>query len=112
MLPGRRVDRRVTVRRVLPGTLLVAALFVTGLAHHNMDTRLKLDRGGVFVPDASHVRASTLGFDALLSDYYWLLAVQLVGEDGGRGKLGRGALARLVDHVREAQCCNLSLFLW
>lgn len=64
-----------------------------------MDTRLKLDRGGVFVPDASHVRAASLGFDALLSDYYWLLAVQLVGSDGGRGELDRGALARLVDVV-------------
>jgi len=99
MLPGRRVERRLTVQRVLPGVLLVAALFVTGFAHRTMDTSLKLDRGGAFVPQASHVRAASLGFDALLSDYYWLLAVQLVGADDGRGELDRVALARLIDVV-------------
>ena len=64
-----------------------------------MDTGLKLDRGGVFVPEASHVGAASLGFDGLLSDYYWLLAVQLVGADEGRGELDRGTLARLIDVV-------------
>ena len=93
------MERRLTTQRALQGVLLVAALFATGFAHQRMDTSLKLDRGGAFVPEASQVRASTLGFDALLSDYYWLLAVQLVGGDAGRGELDRVTLARLLDVV-------------
>ena len=62
MPPDRRGNRRLALQRALSGALLIAALFATGVAHRNMDTGLKLDRGGVFVPEASHVGAASLFF--------------------------------------------------
>jgi hypothetical protein len=64
-----------------------------------MDTTSKVDRGETFVPRPDQARFSTLGFDALVADYYWLTAVQIVG--GERSGVGRHAalLARLIDVV-------------
>ena len=94
-----RVDRKLLLQRAVPVATLLVALLVTGVAHQAMDTDLKLDRGGIFVPEPSHVGAATLGFDGILSDYYWLMVVQLVGGDEGLGKLDRTTVGRLIDVV-------------
>jgi hypothetical protein len=65
-----------------------------------MDTASRLDDvGEVFVPHPSQARYSTLGFDALASDYYWLQAVQVLG--GARADIGGKSelVARLMDVV-------------
>ena len=51
------------------------------------------------MPRPEQVRASTLGFDALVADYYWLQTVQIVG--GERAGIGDKAplVARLLDVV-------------
>jgi hypothetical protein len=38
--------------------------------------------GAPLVPSPGSARLASLGYDALVSDFYWLRAVQLVGDDG------------------------------
>jgi hypothetical protein len=87
----------LTVRGAVRGVLLFAALLATGWAHGRMDGSSKLDLGEVFMPRPEQARLSAMGFDALMADYYWLLAVQVVG--GERLGIGThaGLIARLVD---------------
>lgn len=75
----------------------VAALAVTGVAHRSFDTTANVKRGELFIPKASQVRFATLGFDAIVADYYWLLALQVVG--GDLQGLRRAVIGRLVDVV-------------
>ncbi len=79
--------------------VVLAALAATGAAHQAMDTTSKVDRGELFVPRPEQVRVSTLGFDALVADYYWLQAIQILG--GERAGIGDKAplVARLLDVV-------------
>lgn len=54
------------------------------------------ERGERFIPKPQVARASALGFEAVLADYYWLQAVQLVGatkEPSGRSK----RIGKLID---------------
>lgn len=99
MLREPRLGWKRSLQRTVPAVTLLIALLATGVAHQAMDTELKLERGGIFVPEASHVGAATFGFDGLLSDYYWLMVVQLVGGDEGLGELDRTAIGRLIDVV-------------
>jgi hypothetical protein len=77
--------------------IFVLAALGAGTAHSYMDTAARVDRGETLVPRPEQARLSALGFDALVADYYWLLAVQLVGgEQAGAG--GSDALlASLLD---------------
>jgi len=63
------------------GRLLLAAGLVAGTAavHARMPTEARAAQGEVFVPRPEVARATALGFDAVVGDYYWLQAVQLVG---------------------------------
>ena len=45
-----------------------------------MDTASRIEDGEVFVPRPAQARFSTLGFDTVAADYYWLLAVQALGQ--------------------------------
>jgi hypothetical protein len=86
--------------RGLRTTLLLAcALAATGAAHRQMDTASRIDRGEMFVPSPKQARLSTLGFDGLVADFWWLRAVQIVG--GERYGVGAHAplIGRLVDVV-------------
>jgi hypothetical protein len=76
--------------------LLLAAAALTGLAHAHMETPARSARGEAFVPRPDRARLSALGFRAVLADYYWLQAVQVVG--GAREDAGRSALiGQLID---------------
>jgi len=90
-MPVARIARRLVV--------LLVAVATTAAAHSRMDAAAKGTQGDVFVPRPAQARVSTLGFDALVSDYYWLRAVQIVGRE--RRGLGErsGMMARLIDLV-------------
>lgn len=77
--------------------LFALAAGVAGLAHAQMATPTRAQRGEIFVPRPDRARLSALGFDALVADYYWVLAVQVVG--GASQGLGDQArlLGRLID---------------
>ena len=55
-------------------------------------------RGDAFIPRPDAVRAVSFGFDAVLADFYWLWAVQIVGEEGDPSKRATD-LGRLIDVV-------------
>jgi len=64
-----------------------------------MDTASRLEESEYFVPRPAQARYSTLGFDAVAADYYWLQAVQLLG--GARADVGGKTeqVGRLIDVV-------------
>jgi hypothetical protein len=59
--------------------LLIAAVGCTGWAHAHLPSGTRAELGQDFVPAPRVVDVASLGFDALLADYYWLQAVQIVG---------------------------------
>jgi hypothetical protein len=77
--------------------LALAAALVAGLAHAHMDTPARSERGEGFVPRPDRAQLTALGFDAVVADFYWLQAVQVVGgavENAGRnGRL----IGQLID---------------
>jgi hypothetical protein len=83
-----------TLRRLV---LLAAAAAVAGSAHAHIDTSSRVSRGERFLPRPDRARLWAVGFDAVLADYYWLNAVQLVGaSDTGIGGQ-EPVLGRLID---------------
>lgn len=59
--------------------LLAAAVGLTGAVHGRMPTPVRAFQGDVFVPRPEVAHLSAFGFDAVVADYYWLQAVQIVG---------------------------------
>lgn len=85
------------MRAVTRGAVLVTALATTAAAFQSLDTTSKLGRGDVFVPDVEQLRLGSFGFHLVVSDFYWLSALQAVG---GRDEGGdRDLIAKLVDAV-------------
>ncbi len=78
---------------------LVGFVFLTGWAHARVPIATRADLGADFVPAPSAVAAASLGFDALLADYYWLQAVQVAGAQSAIDERVAGHLGRLVDVV-------------
>lgn len=63
------------------GRLLVTlglAACVAGV-HEQMDTRSAAESGRLVTPEPSRIRAFALGFEPLIADYYWIQALQVVG---------------------------------
>lgn len=80
------------------GLVLVAALAITVGAFRALDTTARvIDQGERFVPEPDQLALATLGFDTLVADYYWLMALQLVGDD--TREPDRGVIARMIDVV-------------
>lgn len=59
--------------------LLIASVGCAGWAHTRLPIPQAPEQRFGFVPDPNHARALALGFDAILADYEWLRAVQVVG---------------------------------
>jgi hypothetical protein len=92
--------RAVLGRRGLPRlACLLAAASLTALAHSRMDPASRTGLGVAFVPRPEQARISSLGFAALVADFHWLHAVQVVG--GAAPVAGERAslVARLIDVV-------------
>jgi hypothetical protein len=66
-------------REVKQGAGLVVAAVLTFAAQSLMPSAPRVAGGDVFVPRPEVAHVSALGFDAVVSDYYWLQAVQVVG---------------------------------
>jgi hypothetical protein len=80
--------------------MLLAALAVGGVAvvHEGMPVRTRAAEGELFVPRPEVARATALGFDAVVADYYWLQAVQHVG-NLARKSSDTALLGALIDVV-------------
>ncbi|MEZ4333514.1 MAG: hypothetical protein R3F35_17290 [Myxococcota bacterium] len=79
--------------------LLIATVSCTGWAHSRIPIERTESSGFGFVPDPDHVRALTLGYDAIAADYQWLRAVQVVGGAAEVDATRADHLGRLVDVV-------------
>ena len=55
--------------------------------------------GTALVPKPGTARIAALGFDSLLSDYYWMRAVQVVGDEHANVKADAPLIGKLVDAV-------------
>lgn len=77
----------------------VGFVLLTGWAHARVPIGSRADLGEDFVPAPSAVDAASLGFDAVLADYYWLQAVQVAGSEAVIDERIAGHLGRLVDVV-------------
>lgn len=93
---GRGKDRRDLALRLALTVLAVAA---TGTVHARVDTTARIGQGESFVPRPDRARMLALGFDSVVADYYWLLAVQLVGGAAGGDGVPTDQLGRLIDVV-------------
>lgn len=82
--------------------VLLLAVGTTGFAHARMDTASRIEESDGWVPQPEQLRYSTFGFDSLVSDYYWLMTVQLVGGERGRTEQHARLIGRLIDNVTTA----------
>jgi ABC-type dipeptide/oligopeptide/nickel transport system permease subunit len=77
---GGRVDIAITFlitcRLAMP--VILVALAVDGI-HSRLPPDENLDREEAFVPDPALARIISLGFGAVIADFYWLQAIQAVG---------------------------------
>jgi hypothetical protein len=58
----------------------VAVAAATLLVHAGMNTRSAAASGRLVVPTPERARALAFGFGPVIADYYWIQAIQLVGE--------------------------------
>ena len=79
--------------------LLIASVSCVGWAHSRLPIEDPLEAGPGFVPDPAQVRLLALGFDAVLADYHWLEAVQVVGGSASVDRERAEHLGKLVDVV-------------
>ncbi len=80
-------------------SLLVVAVLSTGWAHARLPLTTRADRGEAFVASPRVARAASLGFDALIADYHWLQAVQVVGRNDVVDEQTADHLGKLIDVV-------------
>jgi len=79
--------------------LLIVALGCTGWAHSRLPNTTRNDLGEDFVPSPVVASAMAFGFNALLADYHWLQAVQIVGGDTIVDAKTARHLGKLIDVV-------------
>lgn len=85
--------------KILQISALIVAVFATGWAHVNLPVETRTALGEDFVPAPHLVDLGSMGFDALLADYYWLQAIQVAGSHDTIGEDAAGHLGKLIDVV-------------
>src|SRR5262245_14516058 len=78
---------------------LVLAVAAAGLAHARIPQPTRFGTDDTFVPRPEQARLASLGFAALVADYHWLHAVQIVGGETRSIEKHAPLLARLLDVV-------------
>lgn len=79
--------------------LLLASVGCAGWAHDRLPISTEAASGHGFLPNPEHARALAVGFDAILADYHWLRAVQVVGSAPSVDSERAEHLGRLIDVV-------------
>ena len=84
--------------RGIQTTLLLATACLIGVAHAQLPLQPRHGEEEGFLPDPHFARLASLGFDALLADFYWFQAVQI----GGTSTVGQShRIGALVDLVTQ-----------
>ena len=81
------------------GLAFCCAVGLASFVHAQIPPLTRADRGEAFVPDPSIIERMTLGFEAILADYYWLVAIQAVGGAGRVNDEGSADVGKLIDVV-------------
>ena len=79
--------------------LLIVAIGMTGWAHAMVPVTTRNDLGENFVPSPRVASTMAFGFNAILADYHWLQAVQVVGSDASVDAATARHLGKLIDVV-------------
>jgi tetratricopeptide (TPR) repeat protein len=79
--------------------LLIAAIGCTGWAHAHLPGAGRSEFELGFVPSPKVMSTASLGFDALIADYYWIQAVQVVGAIDAVDEEAATHLGELIDLV-------------
>lgn len=79
--------------------LLVASVGCAGWAHARLPMPKPSEAGLGFIPDPGHARVLALGFDAIMADYHWLRAIQVVGGSAEVDRERATEIGQLVDVV-------------
>jgi tetratricopeptide (TPR) repeat protein len=79
--------------------LLSAAIGCVGWSHARIPLTTRADLGEAFVPSPTVARGMAFGFDALVADYHWLQAVQVVGGSEEIDAEVASHIGRLIDVV-------------
>ena len=87
------------LRRLLKILSILVLLAATTAVHAAIPSWTRAERGDAFIPRASAAKAAALGFEAVLADFYWLWAVQIVGGANARPADRAEDLGRLIDVV-------------
>lgn len=87
------------VQRSIRWFAAAAVLAAMATVHAAMPATSRAERGDVFIPQPDHVKLAALGFDAVLADFYWLWAVQIVGSTNNDPSQYSLELGRLIDVV-------------
>ena len=92
--------RHALLSKTLRTLALVALVASTGWTHARLSAPNGAEQDENFVPRPELVHTASFGFTALAADYYWLQAVQLVGN---AGDVSRSAtqIGKLLDIVTE-----------
>ncbi|MFK7894270.1 MAG: hypothetical protein AB8G23_00445 [Myxococcota bacterium] len=85
--------------KLLQIAALLIAVTCTGWAHSRVPPTTRGDLGQGFVPDPALASATSLGFDALLADYHWIQAVQLVGAKTSVDQKAADHIGKVIDVV-------------
>jgi hypothetical protein len=90
------ISGRSVAARVLAAAVLIAG---TAAAHARIETSPRADDGELWVPRPELARLASIGFQNVVSDYYWLQALQVVGGSTTDPSHLGPLLGRLVDVV-------------
>ena len=86
-------------RTALQFTAAVVLVIAMAAVHAAMPVTSRAELGSAYVPKPEVAKLAALGFDALLADFYWLWAVQIVGRSQADPSLHASQLGRLIDVV-------------
>jgi len=89
----------VSSRPVVRLAVAALAFGVALAAQARLPAPPSAEQSAPLVPEPGAARIAALGFDSVLSDFYWLRAVQVVGADPGSLRAAAPLLGRLVDLV-------------
>lgn len=84
-----------------PWRWAAAVLLVAGVAaaHARLPTERSVDDGETWLPKPEVARIASLGFKELVADYYWLMALQVVGSSTTDPSVHGPLIGRMVDLV-------------
>jgi len=97
--PRRRGGANTWAYLAASGFAFLLVIAGTSFVHARISVHPDLPRSANLVPEPQVARVLAMGFDSVVSDYYWLKAVQMAGGASAPGPEQGAYVGRLVDLV-------------